>query len=118
MNEEEKKLLNQSFFKSFEKDKGKPIPKYKAQTQDNLSAKVDWLKLAFAMRPEDLIQEVLGLPLDIFENKEGKLPNAEQNLVYRYSGISVWYLEESLGVVLDISGTGMETLRNGLMSNN
>lgn len=114
MNEEEKKLLNQSFFKSFEKDKGKPIPKYKAQTQDNLSAKVDWLKLAFAMRPEDLIQEVLGLPLDIFENKEGKLPNAEQNLVYRYSGISVWYLEESLGVVLDISGTGMETLRNNV----
>lgn len=114
MNKEEKKLLNQTFFESLEKVEGKLIPKYKAQTQNNLSARVDWLKLAFAMRPEDLIQEVLGLPLDIFENKEGKLPNAEQNLVYRYSGISVWYLEESLGVVLDISGTGMETLRNNV----
>ncbi|WP_285016222.1 replication initiation factor domain-containing protein [Lactococcus garvieae] len=112
MNGEELEHLNLAFFRELEQ--GKPTSKYKAQTQDNLSAKVDWLKLAFAMRPEDLIQEVLGLPLDIFENKEGKLPNAEQNLVYRYSGISVWYLEESLGVVLDISGTGMETLRNNV----
>ncbi|BDW46608.1 replication initiation factor domain-containing protein [Lactococcus garvieae] len=112
MNGEELEHLNLAFFRELEQ--GKPTSKYKAQTQDNLSAKVDWLKLAFAMRPEDLIQEVLGLPLDIFENKEGKLPNAEQNLVYRYSGISIWYLEESLGVILDISGTGMETLRNNV----
>ncbi|MFK4925361.1 replication initiation factor domain-containing protein [Lactococcus garvieae] len=114
MNEEELEHLNRSFFERLEQDVGKATPKYKAQTQDNLSAKIDWLKLAFAMRPEDLIQKVLGLPLDIFENKEGKLPNAEQNLVYRYSGISVWYLEESLGIVLDISGTGMETLRSNV----
>lgn len=114
MNEEELKHLNLAFFENLERSKGQPKPKYKAQTQDNLSAKIDWLKLAFPMNPEDLIQKVLGLPLDIFENKEGKLPNAEQNLVYRYSGVSVWYLEESLGVVLDISGTGMQALRDNV----
>lgn len=113
LNEQEQQLLNESYLKSVNESKKINTPN-SLQSQKNLLALVDWLKLSIPMNYEEMIVNVLGVDLELFDEQEGRLPHAIQDKVLRFSGIAIWHSEKTSEIILDISGTGLQTLRENV----
>lgn len=113
LTEKEQELLNDSYFENLNQSKNNE-QKTLLQSQKKLHSLVDWLKLAIPMTYEEMIVKVLGLPLELFDEQEGKLPHSKQNKVLRLSGVAVWHSEETREIILDISGTGLQFLRENI----
>ncbi|WP_254554580.1 hypothetical protein, partial [Salmonella enterica] len=74
LTEKEQELLNDSYFENLNQSKNNE-QKTLLQSQKKLHSLVDWLKLAIPMTYEEMIVKVLGLPLELFDEQEGKLPH-------------------------------------------